>query len=320
MVDFSDFVLIDEETLKKLSKKIDEVIEEKDNVPINYDLLERSLGTMLKNTRFRRTMPFPAVVHIKKDEMLGITLDFFRSIDERLYEEAVNAIIKKHNNIKVNIYNVHEVEDFRKMNEFGMREYTRGGEVQARKGKATVRVPTKVKLSEKEAELLDKDTCTLEDLYTLVHEMSHLFDLRLGQSKEEIVNGEGDKRSVTRELLGESTAIAFEGMLTEYLLKNTKYPKDKIRDIMKIRINSSFIDARNSYAKLVLAREKAKNGEITKEYIEDFVRKNNFSPGFAKSMIDEIIYAPMGMQWRKRYALAKLISPTIVRKTRTERK
>lgn len=320
MINFSDFVLIDEPTLKNLNSKIDEVIAEKNSMPIDYNLLETVLGVMLKHSRYRETTSFPTVVQIKKDEMLGLTLDFFKSIDERLYQEAVNTIIKKHNNIKVNIYNIHDIKDFTKENEFGMLDYDRGGSVQSSRGKATVRVPTKVELSAEESNLIDKDSCTLEDLYTLVHEISHLFDLNMSQNSEDIIKGKGKKRSVTRELLGESTAIAFEGMLTEYLLKNTNYPKQKIRDIMKIRTNSSFFDARNSYAKLILAKEKSKNGTITKEYIEDFVRKNNFSPGFAKNMIQEIIRKPMGIQFIKRYALAKLISPTIIRKTREERK
>ena len=320
MINFSDFVLIDDPTLKKLNSKIDEVIAEKNSMPINYDLLEQVLGTMLKHSRYKEPTSFPTVVQIKKEEMLGLTLDFFKSIDERLYEEAVNTIIKKHNNIKVNIYNIHNIKDFNQQNEFGMTDYEKGGSVQSSKGKATVRVPTKTELSAEESDLIAKDSCTLEDLYTLVHEISHLFDLNMSQNSEDIIKEKGKERSVTRELLGESTAIAFEAMLTEYLLKNTNYPKQKIQNIMKIRINSSFFDARNAYSKLILAKEKSKNGKITKEYIEDFVRKNNFSPGFAKHIIQDIIRNPKGMQWLKRYALAKLIAPTIIRKTHQERK
>lgn len=320
MINFSDFVLIDDQTLQKLNSKIDEVITEKNSMHINYDLLEQVLDSILKHSRYRKHTSIPTVVQIKKEEMLGITLDFFKSIDEKLYEEAVNTIIKKHNNIKVNIYNVHDIKNFNQENEFGMLDYEKGGSVQTLRGKATVRVPTKTELSTEESKLIDKDTCTLEDLYTLVHEISHLFDLNMSQNNKDIIKGKRKKGSVTRELLCESTTIAFEGMLTEYLLKNTNYPKQKIQDIMKIRSNSSFLDARNTYAKLILAKEKSKNGEITKEYIEDFVRKNNFSPRFAKNIIQELIRKPTGIHWIKRYALAKLISPTIIRKTREERK
>lgn len=317
MINFSDFVLIDDPTLQKLNSKIDEVISEKNSMPINYDLLEQVLGSILKHSRYREPISFSTVVQIKKDEMLGLTLDFFKSIDERLYEEAVNTIIKKHNNIKVNIYNVHDVKDFNQENEFGLPDYDKGGSVQSFRGKATVHVPTNIKIPAKASELIDKDSCTLEDLYTLVHEIAHLFDLNMSY---DIITGQGQNNAVTRELLCEATTIAFEGLLTEYLLKNTNYPKKKIQDIMKETINSTFLDARNSYAKLVLAREKAKSGTITKEFIEDFVRKNNFSPGFAKHMIQDIIRKPKGIQWIKRYALAKLISPTIISVTREKRK
>ena len=308
MVDFSSYILIDEETLEKLNTTIDKTLDEKEYVPIDYSLLEISLGAMLRNARFRRNGSFPTVVRIKKEEMLGLTLDFFKSIDETLYEEAVNTIIKKHNNIKVNIYSTHAPENHRRVNEWGMFDYTSNGSVFSKRGKATVNVPTGTYFREDESKKLGQDTCTLEDLYTLVHEIAHLFDLDFESGQ-----------SITRELLGECTAIAFEDMLTEYLLKNTTYPTSKIREITIERTNSSLIDASIAYAELILAREKTKSGRVTREYIEDFVRKNNFSPQFAKDMIRQITNDPMGMMYRKRYALARLIAPTITKCTRKGR-
>ena len=308
MVDFSSYILIDEETLEKLNTTIDKTLDEEEYVPIDYSLLEISLGAMLRNARFRRNGDFPTVVRIKKEEMLGLTLDFFKSIDETLYEKAVNTIIKKHNNIKFNIYSTHVPENHKKVNEWGLMDYTSNGSVFYKRGKATVNVPTGTYFKEDESKMLGHDTCTLEDLYTLVHEIAHLFDLDLESG-----------RSITRELLGECTAIAFEDMLTEYLLKNTTYPTGKIKEITIDRTNSSLIDARIAYAELILAKEKTKSGKVKREYIEDFVGKNKFSPQFAKDMIRQIINDPMGMMHRKRYALARLIAPTIRKCTRKGR-
>lgn len=312
MIYFEDFNLIDEQTLKELNLKIDEVINEKNRVKINYELLEKVLGSISINSRHMRINNTKVQYPIKKSEMIGTTLDFFKSIDERIYDEAINIILKKNDKIKLNIYNIRKVNDFRSKNESNMRLYEKEAGVRSLNGKATIYIPTNFEFKKEDVKLLEKkDIVTIDDLYTIVHEISHIFDLDLTPDIANKNTSEKVKKG-TRELLGESTAIAFEWMLTDYLLKNTEYPKDEIRDIMKRRINSSLIETNISYVKLLLAREKEKNGMISKEYIENFVKDKNINPGFAKNMIKTVINDRISVAFSKRYALSKIISPMIV--------
>lgn len=317
-VNFDETIVMKENFLKELNQAIDKVIGEKKDLNIDYDLLEQALGYMLKSCTSVKISPISVITPLEKSEMLGVTLDFFKSIDISIYRQAIETVLQQHENIKLKIYNVHEVKDFNKKDEFNLLEYTSDGSVQSNKGNAVVNVPTKVKVNSKEENILDENECTLEDLYTVVHEISHLFDLDLESERasNEELKGERpeSKASDTRELLGEATTIAFEGMLTDYLTKNTDYSKQTIEEISSIRINSFMQDARLVYAKLLLAKEKSQNGEITLQYIEKFMRDNNFSTQYVRRMARNIIDDPRSMNFEKRYALGGLIAPTIIKK------
>ena len=102
-------------------------------------------------------------------------------------------------------------------------------------------------------------------------EIAHLFDFDLEKGmpdKEELEGKRSERKTrIARELLGEATTIAFENMLSEYLIEKGIYPKQTIQRIDNARMNSNLNDARLVYAKLVLAKEKSKNGEITLEFV-----------------------------------------------------
>ena len=311
MIDFDKFIVMKESFLKKLNIAIDEVINEKESLDINYDLLEKVLEAMIKNNRFMYNGHITTVVPIKKSEMLNVTLDFFKSIDIDFYRKAIDTILQKNNNIKMNIYNSHNIKSYEKRDNNNLLEYTPGGSVQSRNGLATVNIPTKTELNSKEEKILDNDTCTLEDLYTVVHEIAHLFDLNLENQRN--ITDETRRKENTRQLTGEATAIAFEGLLTEYLLKNNLFSRDGIQQIEKKRLNSSIQDAILVYAKLLLSKEKSKNGEITLNFIEKLMRDNNLSTQYVRKMAYDIINIPRSMLFQNRYALGGLIAPTIIK-------
>lgn len=301
MVDFDKFIVMKEGFLKKLNIAIDKVIKEKESLDINYDLLEKALEVMIKNSRFIDNGLISTVVPIKKSEMLTVTLDFFKSIDIDFYKKAIDTILQQNNSIKMNIYNFHDIKNYEKRDNNHLLEYTPDGSVQSRNGLAKVNIPTKTELNSKEEKTFDKETCTLEDLYTVVHEISHLFDLNLENQTN--ITGKTRRKENTRELTGEATAIAFEGLLTEYLLKNNLYSREGIQQIARQRINSSIQDARLVYAKLLLSKEKSKNGEITLQFIEEFMRNNNFSTQYVRKMAYDIINVPINMLFQNRYAM-----------------
>ena len=306
MVNFDEFVVMKKGFLKKLNIAIDEVINEKEDLDIDYDLLEKALELMIKNNRPIGRRPISVVVPIKKSDMLTVTLDFFRSIDIDFYKKAIDTILQQNNNIKMNLYNFHDIRDFNKRDNNNLLEYTPDGRVHSRNGCANVNIPTNSELNSREEEIFEKDTCTLEDLYTIVHEITHLFDLDLEAEKIE-------RRKNMRELTGEATTIGFEGLLTEYLLKNNLYSSIGIQQIVNKRYNSSMQNARLVYAKLLLAKEKSKKGEITLEFIEKLMRDNNLSTQYVRKMAYNIISATPDMLLQNRYAIGGFIAPTIVK-------
>jgi len=318
MIDFDKFVVMRENFLEELNIAIDKVIREKESMNLDYDLLEKALGVMLRNVKRLEEQPITILIPIKKEKVLKIVLDFFKSIDSEFYNKAINTILQQTENIKMRIYNVHEIEDFSEEDEVGLLKYTQNANVEGIDGYASVHIPTKKELDSEEEKILGKDECGLEDLYAVVHETSHLFDLDLEKGKpdkEELVGGqEKRKLRITRELLGKATAIAFEGLLSEYLLSNTEISKDAIQKMDVLRVNSYLNDARLVYAKLLLAREKSKNGEITLEFVEKLMKDNGFSMQYIRRMANNIIHNPHDMLYQKRYALGGLIAPTIIRK------
>lgn len=296
MIDFDNFVVMRGNFLEELNIAIDKVIEEKESMNLDYALMEKGLGGMLRNVERLEEQPITIVIPIKKEKVLKIVLDFFKSIDSEFYNKAINTILQQTENIKMRIYNVHEIEDFSEEDEVGLLKYTQNANVEGIDGYASVHIPTKKELDSEEEKILDKDECGLEDLYAVVHEISHLFDLDLekGIPDEEELAGGKEKRKlrITRELVGEATAIAFEGLFSEYLLGNTKISKDAIQKMDVLRINSYLEYARLAYAKLLLAREKEENGEITLGFVEKLMRDNGFSIQYIRRLANNIIHNP----------------------------
>ena len=200
--------------------------------------------------------------------------------------------------------------------------YTRNGNIEGCDGNASINIPMRYIIQPEEEKVLEKDEGTLEDLYTLVHETGHLMDLDLEIDKpdeEELAGGKIKKiERIARELLAEATAIAFEGMLSDYLIENNIYSKEVIQEISNLNMNSFLQDARLVYAKLLLAKEKTKNGIITLEFIEKLMRDNGLSIQYIRRMVNNIIRDPRGMLFEKRYALGGLIAPTIIKKYNEE--
>lgn len=283
---------------------------------LNYEYIEKVLKAMIKN-RNVNTNAIHVVTQVKKEEILKITLEFFKSVEPELYKRAVNIILGQEKDIKMNVYNVHSINNFIKRDKEGFLEYTPYGVAQTREGRALINIPTNVELNKKEDRIINKDDCTLDDLYTVVHEIAHLFDFNLDiekATKKEIV-GEQEvyEDNITRELTAEATTIAFEGLLSEYLLENKLYPKSAIQQMSNRRINSCLQKAKMVYAKLILAREKEEKGEITSEFIEKSMRDYNLSIQGVRHIASDIINSPRDMLIQNRYAIGGLLAPTIIK-------
>lgn len=266
---------------------------------------------MVRNSRYINSGKIRTIVPVKKRDILTITLDFFKSIDIDFYKKAIDTILHKDKNIDMNIYNFHDVKNFNERNNNNFVEYTDDGSVQHENGLAQVNIPTKRSLYSKEEKVLDKDTCVLEDLYAVVHEISHLFDLNL-EAQRSIKNATMTKY-YTRQFTAEATTIAFEGLLSEYLLKNNLFSKEGIQQIQKKRVNDTIRDTIGAYTKLLLSKEKSKYGTITLDFIEEFMKNNNLSPQTINKIIYDVIYTKREVLLQNKYAMGGLIAPTIIK-------
>lgn len=113
MVNFDEFVVMQEGFLNKLNLAVDKSIHEKKSMNLDYDYIERALKLMVNN-RNAKMSSVSTVVPIKKEEMIKTSLEFFESIDEELYQKVIDIVLANSNDIKLNIYNVHSINDFRK--------------------------------------------------------------------------------------------------------------------------------------------------------------------------------------------------------------
>lgn len=171
------------EFIEQLNRTIDRVIDEKKTMNLNYDLLEKTLGLMLRSNINARYSPIQTITPLKKEEILKITLDFFKFIDIEFYNKARDVILQKNKNIKMNVYDINNIKDFSQRDENGLLQYTPEGNVESYNGNTKVNIPTRRAFNYKGEDIEDNNACTLNDLYTIVHEISHLFDLDMDFGK-----------------------------------------------------------------------------------------------------------------------------------------
>lgn len=333
MADLDNVIVMREKFLEELNKAIDVTIKEKERMKINYDWLEKITEKMVQNRsnnrkkysvanvkRNRFLRPFELST-ISTDEMVKLALEFFKSIDENIYKLAVQTILQQKEKISMYVYNIHNIKDFSETEDNGIIKYATDGSVVYDNGNAIVHIP----LGDKKKENIGS-ICSLRDAYVLVHEISHLFDVNLEDTLPKIRLSEQEERrekpvkiNETRELLAETTAIAFEQLFRDYLLQNTLYSKEEILHNQRNRIKSVYNHAESVYANLLLARIKEKNGKISNEDIEEIMRNNNLSVQDARFIARSVISDKGNMQMHKRYAIAGLLAPTIVQKYRKDK-
>lgn len=335
MTNLDNVIVMREKFLEELNKSIDVTIKEKERMKINYDWIEKITGKMTQNrTNNRKKYPIANVIRnncprpvelstMNTDEMIKLAVDFFKSIDENIYKLAVETILQQKEKISMYIYNIHNIKDFSETEDNGIIKYDKDGSVMYDNGNAIVHIP----LGDKKKENSD-NICSLDDAYLLVHEISHLFDVNLEDTLPKIqLREQSEKKTTikineTRELLAETTAIAFEGLFRDYLLQNTLYSKEEILQNQRDRLTSSYNHAESVYANLLLARIKEKKGEkekISNEDIEEIMCKFNLSVQDVRFVARRVIASKGGMQMEKRYAIAGLLAPTIVQGYRKDK-
>ena len=317
VVDFDSFKIMNKGFLEEFNIALNNVNKQKKDFDFDYDFLESALSKVIRYRKIKSS-EIRTVVPMTKEKMLSIALSFFKWVDEDIYEKAVNIILQNKNNTKLNIYNVHEVKDFNEKDENNMVKYVNNGSVHFYNLKTSVHIPIKKYLQKEEQTLLNENECTLDDLYVAVHEISHIFDSDVEEDVQgSIIEKEGNNNiNASRELLGEATTIAFEELLTDYLLNNTSYSKKDVEKMVNRRINSCLDSAEFTYIGLLLAKEKEKKGVINEELLEKVIRDNNMSIFDIRRIAYYMVNKHCDVFIENRYAFGGIVAPTISKKYR----
>lgn len=317
MMDLKELMIASEQELEKLNKAIDRISQEKSRINFNRNILERLMERIEKVIPYREESEIRIITPIKYHEMLKLVMDFYKSIDEEIYQKVKKYVLQQEKSVNFYIYNPYKIDKERLDSENGI-EYS-GFTIDGNNW-CEIHIPLAQQIDFlRKKKNIDQDCldniipeATLQDAYIMVHEIGHLLDfnidqMRLGKAWE-------GKKGVTRHLLTESTALALEKMFSKYLLKNKIFSKEIIQAIDNIGENNVKDNCRSTYYKLMLYKEKEKNGQITEEFLEKTMRDKNLSRNGIRRILKAITKDNKKVWYQERYAIAKLIAPSILKK------
>lgn len=271
---------IPSDKMQMLNSFIDENLKNRKN-NTNYDLLYNISEMMTKNFKIKDRRYNQITKPSTMKETKEIVLQFFKDIDQELYED-VKEIVEGDSKFSFNMYMLDENEDFSKTDNDGMPIHTKAPCVLERNGKTGVYVPCKG---------------TIEDIYLLVHELSHTFDFVGGFS------------NATRNMLGEVTPHCFEAMLSQYLLEKGIATKEDIVNREKETTISHYDDAVETFAKFELMQIKEQNGNISQDDIIQIQKKYGITNKQLSYVLGRMASSEPTIDYRARYMTAQLIYP-----------
>ena len=317
IMNLNELMIVNEQELEKLNKAIDRISQEKSRINFNRDILERLMERIEKVIPYREESEIRIITPIKYHEMLRLVMDFYKSIDEEIYQKVKKYVLQQEKGVNCYIYNPYKVDKEKLDSEIGI-EYS--GSTTEGKNWCEIHIPltqqinflrSKKNIAQGELDNIIPEA-TLQDAYVMVHEIGHVLDFNIDQMR--LGKAHEGKKGVTRQLLTESTALALEKMFSKYLLKNKIFSKEIIQAIDNIRENLVRDNCRATYYKLVLSKEKEKNGQITEEFLEKIMRDKNFSRNGIRRIVKAITNDNNKVWYQEKYAIAKLIAPSIFKK------
>lgn len=270
---------IPNEQLQMLNRYISENMRNRRNTT-DYNLLHRISSMTTNGIKINDRHINRITKTSSEDNTKEIALDFFHELDQELYEK-VKKIIDGNSDIDFNLYMLDKNEDFSATKSDGMPIHTKTPCVFSKNGKSAVYVPCKG---------------TIEDIYLLVHELSHTFDLMPNDNP-------------TRNMLGEVTPYCFEAMLSQYLLENEIASKEDIVNREKGNSISQYDDGVETFSKLELMRVKEKQGNITQENITEMQKKYGISNRQLSYILRRLAQSEPNIDFKARYMIAQLIYP-----------
>jgi len=279
----------------------------------NYDFLEKLSKLVLQKVKLKNSESIIPVVLFSREKSISIVLNFFESLgNKQWYEQAKNIILGQNKDISISIFREKDVSDFSDKNEDGLYKYSYGSEVQQSQNnhnKAIVRISLNDEFLDVE-NCIPKDKFTIEDIYSIVHEMSHTFDL-----------GENEGAVQERQLFAEMTSYCFEKMLTEYLVNNNIINEAIREKIEENKMKSNFRHARTVCAKINLIKFKEKEKILTKENIKQMIEKENIKdPLYIQSMLKDLLISVPYIDYDARYPIGMVTAHQYIKMYKKDKK
>lgn len=265
--------------LQMLNNFIDENLRNRRN-STDYELLHRVSGMMTNGVHIKDRHINQITKPFTEEQTKDVALQFFKGLDQELYER-VKDILDGKSGFDFNMYQLNEDENFSKTKDDGMPVHTKTACVMSKNGKSAIYVPCKG---------------IIEDIYLLVHELSHTFDFI-------------ENDNPTRNLMGEVTPHCFEAMLSQYLLENGIATRDDVVNREKGSSISHYDDGAETFAKLELMRIKEQQGEIKQEDIIQMQRKYGITNGQLGFVLGRLAQSEPNVDYRARYMIAQLVYP-----------
>lgn len=317
---------LSEEDLKKLNESLTEILCNEWDFPISSETLKDIFEVCLDKyfySSFRinyktndKNKVKDSVIKIKPNDVFAITLDFFKSIDIDFYNQTAKKILQLNKTDILKIYNLNTVKDFNEIDEHGLKKYYDSFCIVPNQTRISTYIPIQTSKQEENVDI-SKLYFSLDNLFGFVHEISHnfnnAFSLTFDNSKIPTPTSVQSRNNV---LLCETTAITFERLLADYLLKNSNFSSDSIKNYMAWRMHDSILKLYYGYIKMVILNEK--NKDLENNYISnDFLRETSLIFKDSGTALDSIINDPLFFKHEITYGIAAIIYPSLVKKYNT---
>lgn len=294
--------------LQDLNLSIDNVINEIENDENMqnsdyFNFVKNAMDTICNSVSYYPEKPKHEIPIIHEDKMFEIILNFFSSVDTDFYDKTNKILNNNYPNTKTYIYDFHK-DDPKELTHYSIHYFD---------GKAEIFFPLGYKMSKEKVQTVrteyGDDFYTLDDLYSIAHELSHLLDITPENFTPE--------PSPTREMLAEVTPGIFENLLTDFLLKNGFFDKDSIANKKSSINNKLLTHAHLTRLKLLLAEIKKNKGSISKNDILKIMENELITPEHFKDLMYLIAYSDTNITTGKRYVISRMCSPIIYEECKT---
>ena len=239
------------------------------------------------------------LIYNSTSEALKEILRFLKTIDNDLYLFALKLFVGQGNG-SIEIYN-----------KFDNNNHNNKGNRSCNNRDGSIYLVLNQDISKEEANLvssvLKTDKCSISEVIVMMHEISHSFDRGDITLKRFGKNAFAPISLATAFYLPETTAIFFETLFAQYFIN--KYPayKNTIDRIIGNRARSKLKSVDKTYVKAGLVKIKKEKGYVPENYLtclkgEDLSKR-----------VREVLLKEPNLSFSRRYALAMLFVPTMVK-------